>query len=855
LARGTWVAQAVFDRVGDRADVRLLQDQRLAAHQPEARRVGVAQVTALHELALVEAAFGVDALLVLAKRPDLGLGQELELGDADAVLPRDHPVEAAGERHDAGDRLVGLLQHLVVVGVDRQVGVHVAVACVHVQRHEHAAAQDLAVQRHAALEDRAEGQAGEDLRQRREQLGLPGHADAPVLQQVEQAQRRVARGADARLVQRRAQAHRLQPRHALGERQVDAGQQELPARAHRPEQLTRLREALLEHLERQPRVGAGLVGLAQRQAQRIAAQPLLERVDDLELVARGQLDVDALDAVGVLGHPRQRDDDVLVDLERVGVPGDRGGPRAIEPEGLARLGRDGHEALAGARVGQAHHLGRGARDRLLVVADDVADQHHLGQPAAARLGRVADRAQVSFVEVLEAGEDRAEGLAVQVVLDLDDGGHRVLGLPEELEADRADLPGHPVQHPARRGDQAVAAFLLNAGQPGEELVGDVLAQALLAKARALDREDLGVHRGATHRAVCGERIGRIAIEAEARDRGVVDLAAVVLQARHLEPVAVGVDHPPPGEIVQRRTPQHRLLAARVHRYVAADARGLERGRVHREHEARAVGRVGDTLGDDPRLREDGRDLGVDAGQALELDRAQPDELLGVDDRRERRERDRAAGVAGAAAARDDGQAELDAAGHHMRDLGLAVGGQHHERVLDAPVGRVGHVRHTRHAVEADVVARGGPRQPAQRACAKIGRLREHRLETRHRFAGEREQPRDLGAACLAGGGVAGALGVAAPLDLAQPVLQRLDQRGAALGVVEQVVLEERVALDHPDVAQHLVEHAGGAAGAALGAQLVDDRPSLVAEHPQHDLAIRERGVVVGNLPQPSGGVC
>ena len=46
-------------------------------------------------------------------------------------------------------------------------------------------------------------------------------------------------------------------------------------------------------------------------------------------------------------------------------------------------------------------------DRVVVVADDVAEQHHLRPAVALRLGRVADRLHVALVEVLEAGEDRA----------------------------------------------------------------------------------------------------------------------------------------------------------------------------------------------------------------------------------------------------------------------------------------------------------------------------------------------------------------------------------------------------------------------------------------------------------------
>ncbi len=98
---------------------------------------------------------------------------------------------------------------------------------------------------------------------------------------------------------------------------------------------------------------------------------------------------------------------VLVDLEGVGVAGDRGGAGAVEPELAPRFGADRDEALAAARIGDAHDLGGGRGHRGLVVADDVAEQRHLRQRAALGLGGVADRAQVALVQVLEAREPHA----------------------------------------------------------------------------------------------------------------------------------------------------------------------------------------------------------------------------------------------------------------------------------------------------------------------------------------------------------------------------------------------------------------------------------------------------------------
>lgn len=558
----------------------------------------------------------VDAALVGGEVGDLVVGQELQLGNADAVLARDDAIERARQRHDAGHRLVGVLQHVVVVRVDRQVGVHVAVARVHVQRHEDAAAQHLLVDRLRFVEDRLELAAVEDLAQLGADLGLPRHADGAVLQQMEQVGVRLDLQALVDGLGEVAQAQADQAGARGIDRRVEMVQQVLPARAGGAQQLLRLLHAVFQQF------GAGnLVGVVSAAERQVGArEERQQRVCQLQLVLDRQLDVDALDAVGVLAHARQRDHHVFVDLEGVGVLGDGGGARAVQPELLARLGAHGDEAFAALAVGQADDFRGGARHGIVVVADDVADQHHLREGVALALGGIADRAQVALVQVLQAGQDSAAGflgLGVEVVLDLDDARDRVTRLAEELQAHGADRLGHAVQDPARAGDDAVAAFLLHAGQAGQELVGDVLAEAFLAELAAFDGERLGAQRLAAH--------GRVAVEPlqlEGGDRRVVDLAQVVVQARDFEPVAVRIDHAPPGQVVQRGAPQHGLLAARVHGDVAADARGVDRGRVHREDETGALGGLRHAARHHAGGRIDGGDGVVDAGQVGHLDRIQ-----------------------------------------------------------------------------------------------------------------------------------------------------------------------------------------------------------------------------------------
>ncbi|OIQ71141.1 hypothetical protein GALL_472410 [mine drainage metagenome] len=98
------------------------------------------------------------------------------------------------------------------------------------------------------------------------------------------------------------------------------------------------------------------------------------------------------------------------------------------------------------------------------------------------------------------------------------------------------------------------------------------------------------------------------------------------------------------------------------------------------------------------------------------------------------------------------------------------------------------------------------------------------------------------------------------LHLGQTVLQGLNQQYPAFRVVQQIILQIGVALHHPDVTQHLVQHACRAARAALLAQLVKPVPGGGTQQADDDLAVRKRGVVVRNFPDAfatvaGGSIC
>src|SRR5688500_14814291 len=136
-----------------------------------------------------------------------------------------------------------------------------------------------------------------------------------------------------------------------------------------------------------------------------------------------------------------------------------------------------------------------------------------------------------------------------------------------------------MQYEARRDDDAVGALLLDPGQAGEEFVAHVLSQALLAEVGARDLENFFPQ----------QLLAAQVFKPELRAACIMDLAEVVLEALDLEPLALRRDHAPPGQVVDRGSPQHRLLAPGIHRYIAADAGSVGRGRIDGEYQPGVLG--------------------------------------------------------------------------------------------------------------------------------------------------------------------------------------------------------------------------------------------------------------------------
>ena len=326
--------------------------------------------------------------------------------------------------------------------------------------------------------------------------------------------------------------------------------------------------------------------------------------------------------------------------------GNGGGAAAVEPEGFARFGRYRNKAFAAAGVGQLNNVCGGGLYGVFVVRHDVGQQHHFGAAFARRFGGIAHGAHIAPIEVFQTGQAHAV-VAEHIVTDFHDRRGGVGHGAKKFQTHGAGVLGHGVQHKGHAGDDAVGAFFLYARHAGEEFVGNVFAQTHFAKAMAIDGQPLGFGDGAA--------VGFEGVYIKKRGGFVVDFAEIVVYTLDFEPFALWVHHFPPSQIVQRRAPQHRFFAACIHGHIAAHAAGIGGSGVYRKHQFGGAGGFFYPPRDHPGAAVNHRMGAFQPGQGHVFDAVVAVELFGVNHGAHGVQRHGTAGIAGATAARDDGE--------------------------------------------------------------------------------------------------------------------------------------------------------------------------------------------------------
>ena len=807
-------AQAVLDVVVEGAQLAVFENERFLFQQLQRGGVGAFQPGAGHELAGVEALCRVHAVLVAHKGLQFVLFQVLDLGQANAVLAGDDAVQLLRQRHDGVHQFLGPAHHGRVLRMHRDIGVHIAVTGVHVQGDEQPFITNALVNGAQFLAQGLELFAGEGLVQQLNDFPPVGDDDLPPEQEVQQG----VAGAGFAFAQAEAVGE-------LFRRFIQVLQQVFPAGgplAHVPDQLVDLLQQDFPLLAGFPRVQpAGLF------------QPVADGLDDAQLVADGFDDVQPLHAPVVGRQVLQWNDHILVDLEGVGMGGDGGGTGAVQPETLAGLGADGDEAFAAALIGQAHDMAGGQPQRGLVIADEVGQQHHLGSLLSGGLGGVAHGLEVAVVQVLQPGQAHGR-VGFHIAGDGEYGFHRRGHFRvEEFQADGTHMGGHAMENEAGGGDQPVATFLLHTRQAGEELVSDILAQTVLAEGLAGNFQPFRL-------APAGFAIGFVVVDFKHHPFLLVNFPQVVADTHHFQPVAVGHDHAPGSEIVQGGAPEHGLLAAGVHGDIAADGGSILRGGIDGEGQLVLLGQIGNPAGDHAAFCPYRGHGFFHAGQGSFFHRPQADEFFGVDHRRKPGQGHGGAGVAGAATTGNDVQLQLGQRLYQRGYFRFRFRVDHHEGHFHPPVGGVGGVADPCGAGEVDIVLAGDAFQSLADLAPQGGVIPQLRGKLLHGIAGDFQKTQGPG------------VGMSTLFELLQPVFQRLYQQLPALAVVDEIVLQKGVAADHPEIPQHLEQHACRTAGAAAVAQGLNELPAFLAEKATDDVAVGEGSVVVGDLPNAMG---
>ena len=581
------------------------------------RRFALGELGRIHDGMRVHAALeGLEGLHLL-------FGQELDLGDADAVLARYLAVHFLRLGHDGVCHFFGIMQHDGVVGVYGDVHVAVAVARVHVVGDDDAGGEHVLVY---LLEGALE--RGVVLRKLVEVGGGPvQHFLIGKLCRGNLALRYLGDVGEFAVQGFVFHGHAGNAAHILQ---------------------------------------CGAVGLAHAFL------------------------IELFDEVGKVGDDVYGDDDIFVDLEAGRAAGDGRELVPVFPV-VFRLCRVFGDESVYHVVGRTdiHDVAHAFFQRGFIVGVHLQDEHGDGFALVLRgLFLVFDGFYILDAELFQRGYLYQIALCADGVAQghnlLDDQHGVVHGTPEEFQHHHAEMLLRRMADETGFHDDAVCAFLLHAGQPAEELVGDVLAQAGLADLVSLQGDD-GAHAAGD---VLDLEYGGFIFH---------DLVAGVVHPLHIHDFAGGSDHAVGEDVVQRGAVFKGKGTAGVFRYVAAyGGRRLGRG-VYGEEHALVRRRLDGGCGDDARLYGEGHFACVHFSDAAELlQRHHHRALAGGNG---------AARTAGRAAAGDEGELHLVGEAHHGADFFCAGGGDHKQRQLHAQVCGIGGAFHQRAGAQVYAVAR------------------------------------------------------------------------------------------------------------------------------------------------------
>ncbi|KES12310.1 hypothetical protein SASC598O11_002860 [Snodgrassella alvi SCGC AB-598-O11] len=228
------------------------------------------------------------------------LCQVVDFGNADAVLTGNNAVKAARQCHDAVYGMMGSLQHVVVVGINRDVGMDIAVTGMHMQGNEDTAADDMTMNFVEFFQYQGIGFAAEYFCQWLHDVAFDGYA-----------QMKITHGDKAALVASRFVVFKFLRKllQIVGQWCVEMVEQPCPAGLDTGDVIKGMLFAGAEQL------GAGKVGI-----EFIYRQFGLQIFDDGraqgKFVLNRQLNVDAFDTVGIAAKLFEWNNDVLPDLRR-----------------------------------------------------------------------------------------------------------------------------------------------------------------------------------------------------------------------------------------------------------------------------------------------------------------------------------------------------------------------------------------------------------------------------------------------------------------------------------------------------------------------------------------------------------